>query len=299
MEFGLISPEKCRKLRPKIEGDMKKMKLSELRKKPHLSASSVNKYMDCSLAYKFSKIDKIPWEYKSDALELGSVIHKVIEMYYRQKMIGKRLSLVDIHKLFEKMWFAALEKNPAIQFGKGRTPASALEQGKELLSVWYENLPDDDFQIIAIEEAFQFYMDGIDIPFIGAMDLVEEDNSGTIIITDFKTSAKAYSASEVDKNLQLTLYKMAAQSNGYKGREILLKFDCLIKTKTPKFEQYYTTRSEMDEIRAMKKIQQVYDGIQKGVFIPNDGSWKCINCSYKRACIQWFKGGESNAKTGD
>ena len=120
------------------------------------------------------------------------------------------------------------------------------------------------------------------------MDLVEEDSSGTIIITDFKTSARAYSADEVDKNMQLTIYQLAAKANGYSDREILLRFDTLIKTKTPKFEPYWTSRDEVAERRVIKKIVQAWKGISKGVFIPNDTSWKCNNCFYKQACDEWF-----------
>ena len=68
---------------------------------------------------------------------------------------------------------------------------SLLMFGRDLLTAWYTKLPDDDFTILAIEEAFSFNLPGIDIPFIGALDLVEQDNSGTIIITDFKTSGQA------------------------------------------------------------------------------------------------------------
>ena len=93
---------------------------------------------------------------------------------------------------------------------------------------------------------------------------------------------------EVDKNPQMTIYQMAFKKNGYKGREILLKFDALIKTKTPKFEQYWTTRSEEDERRMVRKIKEVWKGIQKVVFVPNDSSWKCKGCHYQQACQDWF-----------
>jgi len=32
--------------------------------------------------------------------------------------------------------------------------------------------------------------------------------------------------------MQLTVYQMSAKANGFKDRDILLKFDCLIKTKS-------------------------------------------------------------------
>ncbi|MFH2060499.1 MAG: PD-(D/E)XK nuclease family protein [Pseudomonadota bacterium] len=265
------------------------MVLSELRKTPHLSASSIGTYVECSLMYKFSKIDKIPMEQKSDAMEFGSAIHWTLEQYYLEKMIGEKLLLKDIHSIFEDTWKIRAEDKTDIGYTKGHDFKSMLMMGKDLLTVWYNKLPDDNYNILGIEEAFSFYLPGIELPFIGAMDLIEEDNAGTIIITDFKTSGKAYSIADVDQNQQLTLYQLAIKSMGYVNREILLKFDTLIKTKTPKFEQYWTTRSELDEHRLIRKAVQVWDGIQKGVFIPNDTSWKCKNCSYAQACNEWFE----------
>ena len=62
------------------------MDMSELRKGPHLSASSVNDYIDCGLLYKLGRIDRLPPEFRSSDLEFGSAIHKVLEFYYRQKL---------------------------------------------------------------------------------------------------------------------------------------------------------------------------------------------------------------------
>ena len=264
------------------------MELSELRKEMHLSASSINDYVECGLLFKFGRIDRIPWEHKPDALEFGTTIHLVLEEYYRNKLIGSRMTIKEVHTRFDHYWRNNAEGREDIQYSKDNDFETLLLKGKELLTVWHDKLPDDDFQVLGIEEAFSFYIPGIPVPIIGAMDLIEEDESGTIIITDFKTSGKSYSIADVDKSNQLTLYQLAAKANGYADREILLRFDCLIKTKKPKFEQYYTTRSEIDEKRVIKKITQAWDGISKKVFIPNDGSWKCKNCSYKTVCDEWF-----------
>ncbi len=248
------------------------MDLSELRKEPHLSASAVNDYIDCGLLYKLGRIDRLPPEHRSSDLEFGSCVHKVLEEHYRAKMEGELLSTKELHRIFEKYWREAAE-------------------GKELLTVYRNKIPEDNFKIIGIEESFSFTIEGCPVPIIGAMDLIEEDESSTLIISDWKTSGRAYSNDEVDRNFQLTLYQMAAKANGYSDREILLKFDCLIKTKVPKFEQYYSSRSEEDESRAVRKILEVWSGITKGVFIPNDGSsnWKCKNCAYQKACSDWFR----------
>ncbi len=264
------------------------MQLSELRKSPHLSASSVGEYVECGLLYKFGRIDRLPLEFKSEALEFGTVIHLVLGDYYNEKRTGKKMALTNVHKSFEDHWHRVAEKRTDIQYGSGRDFKTLLRDGIDLLTAWYNKLPDDQFNVLAIEEAFSFTLPGLTIPIISAMDLIEEDEAGTLIITDFKTSGKAYSIDDVDLNQQLTTYQMAAKENGYGDREILLRIDCLIKTQKPKFEQYYTTRSEIDELRVARKIREVWKGISKGVFVPNDTSWKCKNCSYKTACNDWF-----------
>lgn len=264
------------------------MVLSELRKKDHLSASSIGTYVECSLLYKFSRIDKIPVEYTADSLKFGNAIHQTLEYYYQEKLMGEKLLLKDIHQVFETHWKNIAEDRDDIEYTKGHDFTSLLMLGKDMLTVWHNSLPSDNYKILGIEHAFEFFIPGIDIPIIGSMDLIEEDNGGIIIITDHKTSGKTFSKDEVDQNQQLTLYQMALKANGYADRDILLKFDTLIKTKTPKFEQYWTVRSHLAEHRFVKKAIQVWDGIQKGVFIPNDTSWKCGYCNYKEICDQWF-----------
>ena len=268
------------------------MVLSELRQTPHLSASSINEYVECSLQYRLGRIDKLPLEFQSDALLFGTCIHRVLEEYYSARMIGDRMLLKDVHEFFVFKWLEIAKGRTDIRYADGSDYNVLLMYGRDLLTAWYNKLPDDDFTILAIEEAFSFNLPGIDIPIIGAMDLVEQDSAGTLIITDFKTSGRAYSKDEVDSNQQLTMYQIAAKQNGYGNREILLRFDTLIKTKTPKFEQYWTTRTKLDERRLIKKARQVWDGISKEVFVPNDTSWKCKGCAYKQACDAYLEGEE-------
>lgn len=267
------------------------MDTAALRSAPHLSASSINDYLACGLLYKLGRIDRIPPEFRSDAMELGSCVHRVLEACYQEKMTGNILALKAMQALFEEHWRDAAEGRDDIRYAEGKDFDTLLLEGKELLAAWHDKRPDEGFTVLGIEEPFRFTIDEVPVPLIGFIDLIEEDASGTIVITDFKTSSRAYSIDEVDRNFQLTLYQMAMKRNGFGSREILLRFDALIKTKTPKFEQYYTTRGPEDEKRAIRKIQAVWQGISQGVFIPNDDAfnWRCKGCSYKNACDEWFR----------
>ncbi len=265
------------------------MILQELRKQPHLSASAINSYIDCSLAYRFSKIDKIPVEQLSADMLLGSAVHKALQVFYEVKKAGDKLPLAELLQAFEVAWVEEAKGRDNVQYKPGKSYLTMLNEGKALLSTYHKELPEDNFKVLATERAFSFNIDNLPIPIIGQIDLVEEDEAGTIIITDFKTTGKSYSASDVDNNFQLTIYNLAAKAIGFRDREILIRFDCLVKTRTPKFEQHYTIRTKEDEKRAIKKILHVWDGISKKVFIPNDTSWKCSFCEYKDACNEWFQ----------
>lgn len=255
----------------------------------HLSASAINDYTECGLLFKLGRIDKVPMEFTPDALEFGSAIHKVLAVFYEEKMIGNRLSSKELCDLFETHWEKAAASHPDMKYGKGKSFSLLRTQGKELLGAYHQSLPDDPYTVLAVEEYFEFCIPGLDVPLIGYIDLMEEDESGAIVITDWKTAAKAYTFDEVNKNFQLTLYAMAMKSNGFADREVLCKFDCLLKTKVPRFEQYYTVRGREDELRAITRINQTWEAITKGVFTPNDTSWKCKGCVYQNACKKYLE----------
>ena len=265
------------------------MNLSELRKQAHLSVSAIEDYMECGLHFKFSRIDKLKTKYRADALVFGGTIHKVLAEYNQERLIGKILTTTELQDLFEKHWTANAKRQKDISYKKGKSFESLMQEGKELIRVFGNNIDQtgQKHTVIAIEEAFEFHLKGLPIPMIGAMDLVEEDDEGGIHIIEYKTSSTAYSAGKVKNHFQLTVYQIASKANGYGDRSINLGIDCLIKTKEPKFERYVTARAPIDEVKAIKRIQTVWKGIEKNVFIPNTNSWKCKDCGYLDDCNDW------------
>ncbi|MFC1553154.1 RecB family exonuclease [candidate division KSB1 bacterium] len=262
--------------------------IQKLRKQPHLSSSGIGDYTECSLSYMFGRIDCLKSEFTSDAMLFGTAIHSVLESFYSSLEAGMTMTLKELQVLFEEIWQSITEIRDDIQYSKGKDYNILLLEGKELLSVYCNNLPEYDYTILGIEKSFIFQIEGVPINIIGVMDLVIEDDEKVITIIDHKTSSRAFSIEEVNKNFQMSLYNLAAQQTEYTGSEILLRFDTLIKTRKPKFESYYTSRSEEDDRRTIKQVQAVWEGISKEVFIPNPNSWKCNYCQFANACNDWF-----------
>ncbi|SLM30918.1 conserved hypothetical protein [Desulfamplus magnetovallimortis] len=265
------------------------MNISTLRSMPHLSASSIQSYNGCGLQYKFSRVEKATREFTSDNLIFGSTIHQVLSDYNEEKLIGNPLSAQELMDLFENYWTANVNKTPDIRYSRGKNFDVLLKQGKEMIKTFISQVPKDEYEILAVEEPFRFNIDDIDIPIIGIMDLVERDESNTIIISDYKTMSSSVTINEIDQNFQLSVYYLAAKKNGYANNDIVLKLDCLMKTKTPQFKQIYTHRSDDDEKRTIKIIKETWNGIQKEVFLPNgQGTWKCNYCEFANQCREYL-----------
>lgn len=265
------------------------MDLFDLRKEPHLSASQIDTYSQCGLLFKFAYIDRLQPEFRSDNLELGTCIHLALADFHKQKITGRIMSAKELQETFKKYWKAAAEGYEGIQYSEGKDYETLLMEGQEMLTAYYHKVPHDQFKVVAIEQPFRFLIDGCP-PVIGAFDLIEEDEAGTIIIVDWKTSARGYGVREIDKNLQLSIYQLALLEDGCADHEILLRLDVLVKTKQKKLEQYYSSRSKTDLKRTKKIILETWKGITSNVFIPYDSpsNFRCPNCSYKKSCDEWF-----------
>ena len=82
-------------------------------------------------------------------------------------------------KLFEHNWRSVAEGEATeIRYAVGKDFKTLLLTGIDILSIWHGKLADDNYRILSIEEPFSFDIPGLPIPLIGAIDLVEEDESG-------------------------------------------------------------------------------------------------------------------------
>lgn len=268
-------------------------RILEFRREPHLSATGISSYVECGLAYRFSRIDKLKPEFIPDSMSFGSTIHETLAGFHQERMIGKILTADELKERFEHHWTNRAWENEEIRYKPGNSFEILLAEGERLIETYHDNFNDHDLTVLAIEEPFKVTIEGLPVAIVGVLDLVEEDQHGSIIINDFKTSAKSYTEDDVSRNFQLTLYHLALKTGEYSERNIILRIDCLVKTKTPQFKRYYTIRNKTDQLKAVKKISEVWKGISKGIFIPHDG-WKCKDCMYHNACEDWYSRAQSN-----
>lgn len=81
----------------------------------------------------------------------------------------------------------------------------------------------------------------LDFTLVGIIDLIESDEEGNLIISELKTSAKRYADSQGENQLDGLIYAYALDQLGFRTSDhrTLIRYDVLVKTKTPAFQQAY------------------------------------------------------------
>jgi len=81
-------------------------------------------------------------------------------------MVGDRLLLKDVHESYRQHWTNRVKDRSDIKYSDQKD-FILLNRGVDLLSAWFNKLPADNFEVIAVEEAFVFEIAGMPYPSLG------------------------------------------------------------------------------------------------------------------------------------
>ncbi|MCE5209004.1 MAG: PD-(D/E)XK nuclease family protein [Anaerohalosphaeraceae bacterium] len=255
----------------------------------HLSYSSISSYLMCAANWKMHYIDKISGP-TSTALIFGSAFHGAIEGY----LIGQVKS--EQPKSLIEHWQESWKRETTLE-GQPRTdidwmmdtPESMCNEGVRLLS----NL-DIQRGILsikpligengkpAIEAKIELHVPGVPIPIIGYIDVITADG----VPGDFKTSSKSWSDDKAGDEIQTLFYLAALNQAGIKVPDWAFTHYVFVKTKTPQFQKFTHKHNPAQLMWLFKMIQNVWKGIEAGIFPENPGTWKCNPryCEYWNLC---------------
>jgi len=161
---------------------------------------------------------------------------------------------------------------------KGQTSVdSHIGLGKALLARFYDEV--QPRKIEAIEYPFAVTLsdpntgDPLDVSLVGIVDLIESDDEGNLIIVELKTSSKRYAESHSENQLDGLIYAYAMNQLGFRttNAETLIRYDVLVKTESPAFQQIYFNKSPQDYGRLARWIREVLQSIDRESFFPNFG----------------------------
>lgn len=197
--------------------------------------------------------------------------------YVRKIKTKDDLPVKQLTDLFSDFWDSGVKETV---FEEDEKPGQVKDEGIGLISA-YHNQVSPAIQPKIVEKEFELSFQNVDYTLKGRLDLVDSQD----IIIDHKTTKRSMPEDNAAKDLQLTCYALAYRQT-FGLQESALRFDVMVRNKTPKIQQLSTQRSQEDIDRFLKILAYVSKAIKTGIFYPNE-NYFCGMCGYKELCRGW------------
>jgi len=165
-----------------------------------LSYTKISLYQSCPLCYKLQYIDGLELKDKW-YFSFGRTMHMCAEYFFKVR-VPPPPSLNELLHFYEQNWLAEGYESPEEE-------ARYRVYGREILTKFWE-IHQADFRMpVAVERLFYIDIEGVKLT--GYIDRVDKLDSGGLSIVDYKTNKELFTTEDIEKDLQLTLYQLAAE----------------------------------------------------------------------------------------
>ncbi len=241
----------------------------------YLSYSQISSFKICPLHYKLGYILGIPVP-ASSSLSFGTSIHETLKDYYLELKSGKQSNYKRAIELLELNWVKEGYDTKSHQ-------EKMKEKGKVYLQEYLTRADNNIPEILEWPFTIPLEKNGQKLMIGGKIDRVDVLGDGRIEIIDYKTGPNVPTQRDVDKDMQLTFYALAAtrvgeEPFGKNPDDIVLSlyyFDTQQKLSTTR------TREQLD--KAVEEIFEWKKKIEESNFRCS-GHFFCQSCEYKLMC---------------
>lgn len=236
-----------------------------------ISYSRVNTYQHCPHRYQLAYLEKNPIPERAN-LTMGNAVHAALKLMHEPRS-PRRPSQEEVIGEFCRFWKAEEAALPE------QERLSYFQDGVEMLQRYYEReSARSEPRFTAEVERF------FNLPFRqehtinGRIDRIDVLPDGSIEVLDYKTGRVMPSQLEADGDVQLAIYRLAAE-------------ELLFPDKTVTTSLYYLrhgmkliARLQPEQLEAMQEqIGAAIAGIEQGNFPPRVTNW-CDWCDYRPYC---------------
>jgi DNA helicase-2/ATP-dependent DNA helicase PcrA len=239
----------------------------------YLSYSQLQTFEICPLHYKLKYILKIP-TIQTSAQSFGTSVHAALRNFYQAWQSGNKVKIAEVSKIINEVWL-----NDG--YSSKTHAKKALDKATKIISDYLTKNFNKNNLPVALEYPFNFYLDKVKIA--GRIDRIDKLGENKIEIIDYKTGDNIPTQKELETDLQLTFYALAA--NEVKD-QILDKApeDILLSLYYLEKDLKLTTARNKEQLKEAKElILEKVKEIEKSDFSCS-GSLFCKNCEYKMLC---------------
>ena len=220
------------------------------------------------------------------ALVVGIAWHETIGVHLVGAGRGQVASLDELKDHLRDGLTRGVEGGDVpVLFDEDLGAADVIDLGMKMLEVFVEKvvLPTE---VLGVEVPFSMDLghpitgEILPVPIVGAIDaLVGEEGNSTVL--ELKTAKRRWAPDQLEYDLQMSGYKMAARTLGH--GEVELKLLVTTKTKVPDVQVEHLVRHRRDEREFAEIAFGVHRAINAGADHPLRG-WQCRGCQYSDAC---------------
>jgi len=240
----------------------------------HISFSRLKRYAQCPRSYALHYVEKAP-SAPNDALKLGSILHAALEWTYKQ-IVAERLQGRFPTELLVLAYRRAWTRTSLSDF-------VAFDDGLRILKAYAAAHPRIDFtMVLAIEQEFRLLIGRWEV--LGYIDRVDRIDDETIDVVDYKSNRILFTQEEVDTDLQLSIYAMAAMALWPWARVVRLRFHMLRHGITIE-----TSRTKEQLERTREYIIALATEIEEATEFPARLQANCIYCDHTAGCDEYAR----------
>ncbi len=267
---------------------LKKEFLEQRLKNFSLSASALNKYLNCPVSFYYETILQVP-SAPNDSMAFGNAVHYALEMLFKDMQLHPSHEFAPIElviKNFEKSMYKQEEAFTEKQFPR------RLELGRKSLTEYYKHYINTFNKTVSIEKMItNIEIDGV--PMKGKVDKIEFDGNNCTVI-DYKTGSPKRSLTDSlampsDENpkggdywRQMIFYKLLIDNypfNAWKMVEGI--FDFIEKNEdTDSFVRHKVLITADDVKFVRTQIKDTYSKIMNHEFAQGCNEEKCQWCNF-------------------
>jgi RecB family exonuclease len=231
-----------------------------------LSYSSINTYETCPAKFKFQYEDRLP-QARSPALAFGDSLHRALHVFHNRP-VPVAPALAELHEMLDAVWVSD-------GFSSESEERMYRDHGEQVLAQ-YHNENAAEYRIpAALEHRFTIEVEGVEIG--GVIDRMDRIPGGGYEIIDYKTNRRLPPQARIDRDLQLSVYHLAAkQVWGIEPERLTLYYLLPGQRMTTA-----RTSTDVDELR--RRIGIVAERIAAGKFEPRQNPL-CDWCDYQSLC---------------
>jgi putative RecB family exonuclease len=232
----------------------------------NLSYSSINTYETCPAKFRFQYEDRVP-SGSSPALAFGDSLHRALYRFH-DRPVPVAPSLEELWATLDDVW---------VSDGFGGDPEERVyhQHAREVLARYHQENAAEYRIPAAMEFRFRVEVEGVTVS--GIIDRMDRLPGGGYEIIDYKTNRRLPPRAVIERDLQVSIYALAAREVWGIEPERLTLYYLL------PGQRMSTTRTDADLDALRRRIATVSERIAAGRFEPRENPL-CGWCDFQRLC---------------